>query len=160
MNIFFIFIKSKKQSHILLLLMIKKDFNSDYEMAEGLQKGEMEAFNAIFKKYSARLYGFLIKHLKSEVETEGLVQNVFLKVWENRKNIKKEHSLKPICLPLLIMKWFIFLKRRNYFLISVKSMPYLFALNMSWTSRLSINLFLKKWINSLNYFLINKGRYL
>nr|WP_319399650.1 RNA polymerase sigma-70 factor [uncultured Carboxylicivirga sp.] len=71
-----------------------KKYNTDYEIAEGLQKGDMEAFNQVFKKYSSRLYGFSIKNLKSKEDTEGLVQNVFLKVWENRKNIKKEYSLK------------------------------------------------------------------
>jgi RNA polymerase sigma-70 factor (ECF subfamily) len=67
---------------------------SDYELADKLRGGDLDAFDQIFKKYGDRLYGFALKYLKSKEETEGLVQDVFLKVWENRKNLKKESSLK------------------------------------------------------------------
>lgn len=67
---------------------------SDYELVEKLQKGDLEAFDQIFKRYGDRLFGFALKYLKSKEETEGLVQDVFLKIWENRKKIKKESSLK------------------------------------------------------------------
>lgn len=66
----------------------------DYELVEKLQKGDLEAFDQIFKRYGDRLFGFALKYLKSKEETEELVQDVFLKIWENRKNIKKENSLK------------------------------------------------------------------
>lgn len=68
--------------------------NSDYELVEKLRKGNVEAFDHIFNKYSDRLFGFVLSYLKSKEETEGLVQNVFLKIWENRKMLKKESSLK------------------------------------------------------------------
>ncbi len=35
-----------------------------------------------------------LNYLKSKEETEGLVQDVFLKIWKNRKSLKKEASLK------------------------------------------------------------------
>ena len=68
--------------------------SSDYELVDKLQKGDLEAFDQIFKRYGDRLFGFALKYLKSKEETEGLVQDVFLKIWENRKNLKKESSLK------------------------------------------------------------------
>ncbi len=68
--------------------------NSDYDLVEKLRKGDFEAFDQIFEKYGDRLFGFALKYLKSKEETEGLVQDVFLKIWENRKNLKKESSLK------------------------------------------------------------------
>lgn len=74
--------------------MADNKFKSDYEIAERLQKGDLEAFDFVFEKYSSKLYGFAIKMLKSNEEAEGLVQDVFLKVWENRKDLKKEYSLK------------------------------------------------------------------
>lgn len=67
---------------------------SDYVLVEKLRKGELEAFDAIFEKYGDRLFGFAMKYLKSKEETEELVQDVFLKVWENRKKLKKDSSLK------------------------------------------------------------------
>jgi RNA polymerase sigma-70 factor (family 1) len=67
---------------------------SDDELVEKLRKGDIEAFDAVFEKYSNRLFGFALKYLKSKEETEGLVQDVFLKIWENRKNLKEDSSLK------------------------------------------------------------------
>ena len=67
---------------------------SDTELVEKLRNGDIEAFDAVFEKYSSRLFGFALKYLKSKEEAEGLVQDVFLKIWENRKNLKKESSLK------------------------------------------------------------------
>jgi RNA polymerase sigma-70 factor (ECF subfamily) len=66
---------------------------SDEELVEKLRKGDLEAFDTLFEKYSNRLFGFAMKYLKSKEEAEGLVQDVFLKIWENRKKLKKESSL-------------------------------------------------------------------
>jgi RNA polymerase sigma-70 factor (ECF subfamily) len=70
------------------------EHTSDFELVEKLQNGDLEAFDDIFKKYGDRLFGFALSYLKSKEETEGLVQDVFLKIWENRKSLKKESSLK------------------------------------------------------------------
>lgn len=67
---------------------------SDSELVKKLRKGDIEAFDQVFKKYGNRLFGFALSYLKSKEETEGLVQNVFLKLWENRKKLKQESSLK------------------------------------------------------------------
>ena len=67
---------------------------SDCELVEKLQRGDVEAFEQIFKRYSSRIFAFALKYLKSKEEAEGLVQNVFMKLWENRKALKKESSLK------------------------------------------------------------------
>ena len=66
----------------------------DQVLVDKLQKGDLEAFDQIFKRYGNRLFGFALKYLKSKEEAEGLVQDVFLKVWEKRKKIKRESSLK------------------------------------------------------------------
>jgi len=68
---------------------------SDIELIAKLHKGDLEAFDLIFEKYGDRLFGFALKYLKSKEEAEGVVQDVFLKIWENRKTLKKESSLKP-----------------------------------------------------------------
>ncbi|MFV0591842.1 MAG: RNA polymerase sigma factor [Draconibacterium sp.] len=67
---------------------------SDEELVERLQKGDMEAFDQIFKKYGNRLFRFAFNYLKSKEDTEGLVQDTFLKIWINRKSLNKESSLK------------------------------------------------------------------
>lgn len=52
-----------------------------------LKKGDMAAFDTIYEKYSKRLYAFVFRYLKQEEDTEEIVQEVFLKLWECRKNI-------------------------------------------------------------------------
>lgn len=71
-----------------------KSFPDDIELVERLQTGDVEAFDMIYAKYSAKLYKFGLKYLRSAAEAEELVQSVFLKVWENYKGLKKELSFK------------------------------------------------------------------
>jgi len=71
-----------------------KVFPGDNELVERLQKGDVEAFDLIYDKYSGKLYAFGLKYRKSTAEAEELVQCVFLKLWENYKNLKKESSFK------------------------------------------------------------------
>jgi RNA polymerase sigma-70 factor (ECF subfamily) len=54
----------------------------------------MESFDLLYDRYAGRLHYFGMKYLKSEEETEELVQTVFLKVWEYHKNLRKESSFK------------------------------------------------------------------
>lgn len=72
---------------------MQKRFNTD-TLVEQLKKGDVEAFDALFDEYSQKLFGFALKYLKSEVEAEELVQEVFVRVWENRKSLKSDYSFK------------------------------------------------------------------
>jgi RNA polymerase sigma-70 factor (family 1) len=87
---------------------------SDHDLVDSLQKGDLEAFDLIFKKYSNRLYGFAFKYLKSKEETEELIQDVFLKIWENRKNLKKEASLRSYLFTISYHNLCRFFRRRVY----------------------------------------------
>lgn len=69
-------------------------FPEDSELIESLRKGDVDAFDMVYKKYAQKLYAFSLKYLKSVEEAEGLVQSVFLKVWENQQTLKKETSFK------------------------------------------------------------------
>jgi RNA polymerase sigma-70 factor (family 1) len=68
--------------------------NDDSVLVRQLVNGNILAFNTLFRKYSSRLYRFAIGYLKSDDEAEELVQEVFTKVWEKRKDLKEELSFK------------------------------------------------------------------
>lgn len=68
---------------------------SEKELIEQLRKGNAIAFDQLFTLYGGKLFGFALKYLKTESEAEELVQEVFVRVWEHRANLKKEHTLKP-----------------------------------------------------------------
>jgi RNA polymerase sigma-70 factor (family 1) len=66
----------------------------DHILVQLLQKGNVEAFDSLFNVYSPKLFGFALKYLKNEHEAEELVQEVFVKVWEQRQSLKTEFSFK------------------------------------------------------------------
>ncbi|MEZ5104093.1 MAG: RNA polymerase sigma-70 factor [Draconibacterium sp.] len=51
------------------------------------------AVNELYEKYSARLYHFAFGYLKSEPDALDIVQEVFVNLWNNRKNLKKDSNL-------------------------------------------------------------------
>lgn len=66
----------------------------DNGLVQLLQKGNVEAFDSLFEVYSQKLFGFALKYFKNESDAEELVQEVFVKVWENRQTLKSELSFK------------------------------------------------------------------
>jgi len=63
-------------------------------LVRNLSKGNLLAFNTLYKEYSSRLYRFAFGYLKSEAEAEELVQEVFTIIWEKRADLKEELSFK------------------------------------------------------------------
>ncbi len=47
----------------------------------------MTAFDAIYNTYCHKLHLFVLKYLKQEQDAEGIVQEVFIKIWETRGKI-------------------------------------------------------------------------
>ena len=67
---------------------------NEEQLVKGVSKGNILAFNTLYKAYSNRLYGFAFGYLKSEEEAEELVQEVFTIIWEKRDDLKDELSFK------------------------------------------------------------------
>jgi RNA polymerase sigma-70 factor (ECF subfamily) len=55
---------------------------------ENLRNGDMMAFDVIYRKYSPKLFGFILKILKVESDAEEIMQEVFMKIWEMRDKIE------------------------------------------------------------------------
>jgi len=71
-----------------------KSVPGDRALVERLQKGDVEAFDLLYHRYSGKLYAFGLKYRRSKAEAEEIVQSVFLKLWENREDLDKETSFK------------------------------------------------------------------
>ncbi len=54
----------------------------------------MSAFDLIYKKYSRRLYGFVLRYVKQETDAEEIVQEVFIKIWKSRDAINTYSSFE------------------------------------------------------------------
>ena len=73
-------------------MIMKKDSSSDAEFVRDLKKGDVIAFEKLFYKYGSKLLYFAKGYLESEEDAKGMVQDVFLKIWENRVNLKEDQS--------------------------------------------------------------------
>ena len=61
--------------------------NPNKELLILLKKGDVIAFDNIYEIYSKRLYGFVLRYVKQKEDAEGIVQEVFIKIWETRNKI-------------------------------------------------------------------------
>jgi len=68
------------------LLLYHNKSNTD--LLRLLKHGDMLAFDAIYERYSKRLYCFVLRYIKQESDAEEIVQEVFLKIWEAREKIE------------------------------------------------------------------------
>ncbi len=66
----------------------------DNDLITQLQKGNKAAFKLLFEKYGTRLYQFSLKYLREKEDAEDLLNEVFLKIWENRQSLKTDTSFQ------------------------------------------------------------------
>jgi RNA polymerase sigma-70 factor, ECF subfamily len=64
------------------------------EISSLIRNGDKNAFRHLYDLYSKKLLGFALFYLKSKSEAEEVVQAVFVKVWEHRKDIRDDLSLQ------------------------------------------------------------------
>ncbi len=73
---------------------METNFVSETEWVLALKEGNLQAFNELFERYGKRLYYFSIGYLKSPEIAEEIVQEVFLKIWDNRIELSVYKSLE------------------------------------------------------------------
>lgn len=61
--------------------------NEQQELVVQLKKGSYKAFNVLYNYYFDLLYGYVFRLIRSHESTQEIVQNTFVKVWENRENL-------------------------------------------------------------------------
>lgn len=80
-------------------VMSKNDKNiNEQELLAGLRKGKENAFSSIFAIYYKDLVLFAGNFIKDKAACEDTVQNIFLKLWDNRSNFEIGTSLKSYLL--------------------------------------------------------------
>jgi len=62
------------------------------ELLIRLIEGDGDAFEKIYHCYVERVYYFAFRYIKNPGNTEEIVQEVFTKIWESRRNINVEMS--------------------------------------------------------------------
>ena len=66
----------------------------DSETIKQFKADDMSAFDIIYRKYSQKLYRFAYSIIKVKPDAEGIVHEVFIKVWKNRNKIDEYLSFE------------------------------------------------------------------
>ena len=67
--------------------------STEKELISNLIQGDVRSFEEVFKNYNRKIFIFSYKYLKNQEDSEGIVQEVFMKLWENSKNLKSDSNL-------------------------------------------------------------------
>jgi len=73
---------------------MKTNYISEEEWIPALNEGNLKAFNELFDRYGKRLYHFSLGYLKSAADAEEIVQDIFMKIWDNRLELSAQKSLE------------------------------------------------------------------
>lgn len=66
------------------------------DLVKALKNGDAWALEALFESYHVKVFNFCYGYLGSKEETEELVQDVFVKLWTFRDQIKSELSINGL----------------------------------------------------------------
>jgi len=64
----------------------------DKQLVKSLNKGDLKAFDTLFQKYSNRLLYFTLGYVSVREDAEEIVQEVFMIIWRNHKQLKDQQS--------------------------------------------------------------------
>lgn len=78
------------ERHIIVHWVI----SMDNQLFQRIKEGSLEAFGEFYDQYSLKLLNFSMMYLNSRVEAEETVQDVFVKIWENRTKLNLELSVE------------------------------------------------------------------
>jgi len=90
------------------------ELHRNNRLIERVKSGDVNAFDELFNAYSQKLYGFALRYLKSEADAEEVVQDLFLYLWKNRKDLRSDTNLQSYFFTIaynLIKKHF---RKRDY----------------------------------------------
>ncbi|MDR2773597.1 MAG: RNA polymerase sigma-70 factor [Tannerella sp.] len=67
---------------------------SEMNMAEAMRNGSKQAFETVYRKYHRMLYSIALHYLSSTEDAEDAVADVFVHLWEIRRDIVVETNLR------------------------------------------------------------------
>lgn len=81
------------------------------ELLIALRSGDQKAFEKIYQMYSPRLFGKLMKLVKSESNAKEILLDVFIIVWERRESIDTDKSFRSFLFKIAENKAFDFFRK-------------------------------------------------
>jgi RNA polymerase sigma-70 factor (ECF subfamily) len=103
--------------------MKNDDYSDNNVLIEALRNGDEKAYAYLIDTYHHKLCVYANSLVKNIYSAEDIVQNVFIKVWEQRTRLKSDYALKSF-LYKLVYNEFIDLYRKNQSLFSLEKSYY------------------------------------
>lgn len=75
-------------------MKLNEQIKINEELVKGLTAGDVQSFDLLYHIFYNRLYNFVFGLVKIRTESEGIVQDVFIKIWESRSQIEKHNSFE------------------------------------------------------------------
>ena len=72
--------------------MKQNETAEDKLLVNRLIKDNKAAFEQLFRKYHEQVYYFALRYMKTKEDAEEVVQEIFIRIWENRKSIDPAQS--------------------------------------------------------------------
>ena len=86
--------------------------NNDLVLVRNFVDGDIKAFDALYEVYCPRLNAFILSLVKTESESEELTQEVFVKIWEKRHQLRKQGSFNSFLFTIAYNTTMSFLRKK------------------------------------------------
>src|SRR5699024_10260090 len=77
-----------------MLNVMGYDRQDDHILLQKIKSGNEQSFRLIYERYHQPLYRTALKYLRSKELAEDAVHDIFIKLWNNRKNLEQYGSVK------------------------------------------------------------------
>ena len=102
---------------------------SDEALALSAQQGDLDAFDEIVRRYQNRIWSFLFKFCPHQSELEDLVQNAFIKAFNNLHKWEPTGSFKSWFIRLAVNTGYDYCRKRKFEPITVAQKA---SINLEW----------------------------
>lgn len=73
--------------------MSAKQVNFNQTLIDRLKVGDSAAFNELYDLFATKLLNFSFQYTHNKEDSEEIVQETFIRIWEHRENIREDLSL-------------------------------------------------------------------
>lgn len=95
LNNYFCNIYKKNSAVWRFILSVYMEEKEEAKLIHDLKGGSIMAFNSLYDIYFSKVWSYCLQISKSPQKASDITQEVFLKLWEHRRNIRSDNSLNP-----------------------------------------------------------------
>ncbi len=93
----------------------------DEDLLKSIERGDFEAFNELYRRYAQKLVSYINSKLNDIEESKDIVQEIFVAIWIDRKNILVINSFSSYLFRIAQNKSLNFFKKNKIKEVYVKS---------------------------------------